>query len=155
MSRGLYLRADAPLEDTDLLEVAARAPEATLCLRSALARHELIDEIPAEIDLALPRGRRAPVTLSPVRWHRFDGDTYDVGRETTLLSGGLSLGVFTPERCIVDAFRLRHQEGPELGLEALKSWLSRRGAEPARLMAVATAFPRSEPALRRALEILL
>lgn len=59
LSRGLYLRRDTSLIDTDLLEIAARAPVvSTLCLRSALARHELIDDIPAEIDVALPRGQR-------------------------------------------------------------------------------------------------
>lgn len=155
LSRGLYLRSDTPPQDTDLLQIAARAPEATLCLRSALARHQLIDEIPAEIDLALPRGRRTPSTTAPVRWHRFARDSYDVGRETINLAPGLTVGIYTAERCIVDAFRLRHQEGPELAHEALKAWLRQRGTHPARLMATAASFPRAQAALRAALEILL
>jgi predicted transcriptional regulator of viral defense system len=55
LSRGLY-RKSGWLGDDDLIEVAARAPRATLCLRSALARHDLVDDIPAEIDIAIPRG---------------------------------------------------------------------------------------------------
>ena len=55
LSRGLYRKSDW-LGDEDLIGVAAKAPHATLCLRSALVHHELIDDIPAEIDIAIPRG---------------------------------------------------------------------------------------------------
>lgn len=45
-ARVVYLRADAPAHEADLLQVSAKAPDATLCLRSALVRHGLIDDIP-------------------------------------------------------------------------------------------------------------
>jgi len=155
LSRGLYLRQDAPPADLDLLEIAARAPDATLCLRSALAHHDLIDDIPPEIDLALPRGRRHPKTAAPARWHTFDPQTFQIGRSTLQLAGQLSIGLYSPERCLIDAFRLRHQEGPELAHQALKAWLRRRDAPPATLLRMAKDFPKAEPALRLALEILL
>ena len=41
---------------------------------------------------------------------------------------GLALGVYSAERSIIDAFRLRHQEGEELAIEALRRWL-RRGSQ--------------------------
>lgn len=154
LTRGLYLRSDAPPDEADLLQVAAKAPQATLCLRSALARHGLIDDIPDAVDLALPRGRRHPSTGAPVRWHAFDPATFDVGRDEIALSGGLSLGLYGPERSIVDAFRLRHAEGPELAHDALKAWLRQRG-NPATLLRTSLAFPKAAPALRRALEVLL
>lgn len=153
-ARGLYVRSDAPPHEADLLRVAAKAPLATLCLRSALARHGLIDEIPEQVDLALPRGRRHPTTGGPVRWHAFDDATFDIGRDELALDGGLSLGLFGPERSIIDAFRLRHREGPELANEALKAWLRQRGT-PASLLMTANAFPKALPVLRRALEVLL
>lgn len=153
--RGLYLRADANAADPDLLEIAARAPEATLCLRSALARHDLIDDIPYEIDIALPRGRRTPRTAAPARWHHFDKSTFHIGRQAVELSHGLDLGLYSPERCIVDAFRLQHHEGSELATDALKAWLRRQEAKPADLLALAGAFPKAQPSLRRALQILL
>lgn len=155
ISRGVYMRPEAAGADTDLLQVIARAPEATLCLRSALARHELIDDIPFEIDLALPRGRRAPTTTAPARWHHFDPNTFDLGRGSISLTDELSIGLYSPERCIVDAFRLRHQEGSELAHQALKTWLRRRKAQPTALLRLATAFPKAEPSLRQALELLL
>ena len=60
VGRGLYRKADAGLTDFDLLEAAQRAPQATICLLSALARHELTDAIPSHHDLALPRDRWHP-----------------------------------------------------------------------------------------------
>lgn len=153
LARGIYLRSDAA--DADLLQIAARAPEATLCLRSALARHELIDDIPFEIDLALPRGKRRPATTAPARWHHFDADTFHLGQGRLSLAGGLSIGLYSPERCIVDAFRLRHLEGTELAHQSLKAWLRTRHAQPAALLRLAKSFPKGEPSLRQALELLL
>src|SRR5215218_874369 len=89
LGRGLYERTDLPDGDHDLLAIAARAPRATLCLRSALARHGLIDDIPAEIDIALPRGTRAPALDFPISWHHFDATTFTLGRETLDLDAGL------------------------------------------------------------------
>ena len=154
LARGIYLRSGAA--DADLLQIAARTPEATLCLRSALARHELIDDIPFEIDLALPRGKRRPATTAPARWHHFDADTFHLGQGRRLsLAGGLSIGLYSPERCIVDAFRLRHLEGTELAHQSLKAWLQTRHAQPAALLRLAKSFPKGELSLRQALELLL
>src|SRR5215467_7203863 len=65
IGRGLYRWADAPGIDQDLLEVAYRAPRGTLCLVTALARHNLTDVVPDRIDIAIPRGARIPA-LRPV-----------------------------------------------------------------------------------------
>ena len=153
LSRGLYRKSDW-LGDEDLIEIAAKAPQATLCLRSALARHELIDDIPAEIDIAIPRGSWTPGTTAPVRWRHFDQGTFDLGRETLGIDDGRSIGLYTAERSIIDAFRLRHLEGADLANEALKRWL-RRGGQPSELLALARSFPRALTALRETLEILL
>lgn len=153
--RGWYLKVSAQSPDPDLLAIAARVPAATLCLRSALARHGLIDDIPARIDVALPAGTRPPSLAIPIAWHRFAVDTFDLGRELLDVGGGRCIGWYGTERCIVDAFRLRRLEGAELGHEALRRWLSRPGAQPAQLLALAGHFPRTERPLRAALEVLL
>lgn len=156
LGRGLFQRADAAGDaDPDLIEIAHRAPQATLCLTTALARHGLTDAIPARIDAALPRGHRHPATAAPVSWHAFAADTFGIGREELALTGQTSIGIYNAERCIIDAFRLRHLEGAEPAIEALRRWLRRRGTQPAELLAMARAFPKAEPALRSALEILL
>ena len=155
LARGLFQRADAAGDaDPDLIEIAYRASQATLCLTTALARHGLTDAIPARIDAALPRGHRHPATAAPVSWHAFGADTFDVGRDELQLTEQTSIGLYNAQRCIIDAFRLRHLEGPEPAVEALRRWLRRRGTQPSELLAMARAFPKAEPALRSALEIL-
>src|SRR5271170_8030276 len=79
---GVYRWADAAPADTDLIEIAERVPLATLCLETALARHGLIDAIPAAIDIAVPRGSWRPTLQSPARLHQFDAGTFELGRET-------------------------------------------------------------------------
>lgn len=153
LSRGLYRKRDW-LGDEDLLEITVKAPHATLCLRSALARHELIDDIPAEIDAAIPRGSWTPETTAPVRWRHFDRDTFEIGRGRLDIEGGRGIGIYSAERSIVDAFRMRHLEGADLANEALKRWLG-RGGQPSKLLALARSFPRTQTALRETLEILL
>ena len=154
LGRGLYRKVEAPPADLDKIEIALRAPEATLCLTSALSLHDLTDAIPSVIDVALPRSRRPPRLTAPVRWHRFHEDTFFVGRETIQVDDGISLGVYSAERSVIDAFRLRHREGEEIAVEALRRWLRRPGTTPADLLAMARSFPKVEPALLQALRIL-
>jgi len=155
VGRGLYRRHDAAAADLDLIEVARRTPTATLCLTTALARHGLTDEIPSRIDVALPRGRHRPATIAPVAWHWFDPATFEVGRTELQLDPEISIGLYSPERSIIDAVRLRHREGPDLAYTALRRWLRRGDASPSKLLAMARRFPRAERPLREALEILL
>lgn len=154
LGRGVYRKADAPPVDLDRVELALRAPETTVCLISALSYHDLTDAIPAVIDVAVPRDQRPPQVRAPVRWHRFDAHTFHLGRETVQVDDGIALGVYNAERSIVDVFRLRHQEGEEPAVEALRRWLRTPGATPARLLAMARHFPKAEPSLLSALRIL-
>ena len=154
VGRGLYRKAGAELTDLDLLEVAKRAPEATICLLSALARHDLTDAIPARHDIALPRDRWHPRVSGVVRWHSFDRATFDIGRTTVSVDDTTTIGLYDAPRTIVDTYRLRHTAGSEVAHEALRRWL-RVGGQPAQLIAVARAFPRAMPALLNAFEVLL
>ena len=126
-----------------------------MCLRSALVRHGFIDDIPMTYDLVLPRGSRLPALKEPISWHKFAPETFDLGREVLPLVADISMGIYTAERCLVDAFRLRRLEGPELGNEALRRWLTRRGSQPARLLELAAHFPKAATPLRHSLEVLL
>ena len=155
LARGLYRRMDAPAADLGLIAAAQKAPRATLCLATALARHGLSDAIPAANDIALPRGTRRPAVDSPVEWHWFDPATFDLGRESMDIDVGTAIGIYTPERSIIDAFRTRGTEGHELGHQALRRWLRRRGSQPGELLELARQFPRATTPLRAALEVLL
>lgn len=155
LARGIYQATNASEADPFLTAAAALRPESTLCVQSALARHDLTDENPRLLDLALPRGMRHPRIDGPIKWHSFDSDTFDIGRTEIELASGIALGIYTPERCIIDAFRLRGREGYETAIDALKRWLKQPGNQPSALLLMARAFPRTGGPLRQALEILL
>lgn len=152
---GVYRWADAPPADLDLIEIAVRVPRATLCLEAALARHELIDSIPAAIDIAIPRGKTRPTLKAPCRLHQFDPQTFDVGRETLDIDARTSLGIYSAERSLVDVVRIRHLQGSDIAWEALRRWLRQPGASPAQLIETAKHFAGAEQAIRKALEVLL
>jgi hypothetical protein len=152
---GVYRWADAPPADFDLVEIAERVPHATLCLETALARHGLTDAIPAAIDIAIPRGSTRPALRAPCRLHQFDRRTFDLGRNELAVGARRPIGLYSAERSLVDVVRLRHLEGSEVAWEALRRWLGRPGRSLAQLIELAREFPPAEPALRRALEVLL
>jgi len=155
LGHGLYQKSEAAPVDVTLVEAAVRAPDATLCLVSALAHHGLIDEIPHAIDLAIPSGHRIPATTGPIRWHRFASESFAVGRQLTIIEGTqITIGIYSPERSIVDAYRLRQHAGYETADEALRTWLRRPDATPAKILAVADRLPRAQAPLRTALAYL-
>lgn len=153
IGRGIYRRTDAEIADLDLIEIAIKAPQAILCLTSALARHDLTDLIPATIDLALPRGEWQPITSAPVTWHKFAQETFELGRTTTPIDSAQEIGLYDSPRTICDAFRLRHLIGEDLAYEALRRWLRQHG-QPAELIEMAHHFPKAFPAVLHAMQVL-
>ena len=154
---GVFHRAETVDDTTGAwAAIAAKSPEATLCLLTAASLHDLTDEIPRRSHIAIPRGRH-PVTTryAPITWHRFAVPTFDVGRGEHPLPGGKSIGLYSPERTIVDFFRARHQWGADLATTILKRWLAERSHTPAALLAVAKQFPHTYPAVVNTVEILL
>ena len=152
---GVYRRAGAPPADLDLIEIVERVPVATLCLETALARHELIDSIPLAIDIAIPRGKTRPVLRAPSRLHQFDRRTFELGREPLDVGARAPLGIYSAERSLIDIVRTRHLQGSDIAWEALRRWLRQPGTSPGQLIETAKHFTNAEPALRKALEVLL
>lgn len=158
LGRGVFVRAAFAHSvdlDLDLVEIAARAPTATICLASALARHGLTDEIPAAVDIALPREHWHPTVATRVTWHRFAADTFMIGRQELVVADSLTIGLYSAERSIIDAFRTRGTTGFDLATEALKRWLRTREHQPSQLLTLCQNWPRTQTALRSALEVLI
>lgn len=154
---GVFLRAGLTDDTTALwVGVATKRPEATLCLLTAAALHDLTDEIPSASHIAIPRGTHAvAIQYPPVSWHRFDRDTYEIGRTLHSLPAGARIGLYSADRTIVDLFRLRHEWGSDVAVEALKRWLERPGTSPGALLRLADEFPKARTTLRQTLEVLL
>ncbi|CCK55023.1 type IV toxin-antitoxin system AbiEi family antitoxin domain-containing protein [Mycobacterium canetti] len=87
IARGIYLPTDASTADWDQVEAATRRPDATICLASALAHHDLTEAIPAALDIAIPRGSRTPASTGAIAWHHFDQATFEIGRDEITIPG--------------------------------------------------------------------
>lgn len=154
---GIFVRAGV-LDDTTaaLASIALRRPDATICLLSALAIHDLTDEIPVVSDIALPRGAHPlRVRYAPIAWHFCAKDTFSLGRIAHELAAGIEIGLYGPERTLIDVFRLWHQLGSDIAHESLRRWLRRRTSSPGVLLDMAKSFPMARPAIQAAFEVLL
>jgi predicted transcriptional regulator of viral defense system len=153
LSRGLYQQAAAGISNVDFVAVCGRAPQGMICLNSALAYWDLSDEIPAEVDLAVPSGSHRPVIdYPPTRVHVFHAGTFAMGRLEVAGETGERFWVSDRERTVADAFRLRHLTGEDLAFAALRRYLQSR-PRLARLAEVARPL-RAWSALSAALRIL-
>ncbi|WP_129642655.1 hypothetical protein [Peristeroidobacter agariperforans] len=47
------------------------------------------------------------------------------GRDELRIGDGLCIGIYSLQRTLVDAIRLRHQEGADVAWEALRRWIAR------------------------------
>jgi predicted transcriptional regulator of viral defense system len=122
LARGLYKLADEPESSSpDLAVVGARAPNAAVCLVSALAFHGITTQIPSAVHLAVPRGAYSKIKIDPlpVRVFRFDPKTFEFGLEFHNL-GGARVCIYNPARAVVDGFKFRNKLGLDIALEALR-----------------------------------
>ena len=155
LSRGVYRLASlAAPSDPDLLVVAVRLPQAVLCLVSALAFHDLTEDIPHEVHIALPRGAEQPrLDHPPLRVVRLRPAPFQAGVEIHRRDG-VDLRVYSPAKTVADCFRFRGQVGLETAMKALKALRKRRGFDPEELLRFAR-ICRVERTIRPYLEAIL
>ena len=110
LSRGLYQMPDAPLDaNHNLAEVAKRVPRGVVCLVSALAYHELTDQIPNAVWMAIGAKDWAPKTENPpMRIVRFTEQLLmdDVG---TVHIENVPVKIFGGAKTIADCYRHRRR----------------------------------------------
>jgi predicted transcriptional regulator of viral defense system len=154
LSRGVFRKADAPLASSpDLLAVACRAPQAIVCCVSAAAAHELSDELPVAVQIAVPTSKRPPVIdYPPTRIFRFAAASFEAGLTHVEAAPGEPLRVYDPPRTVIDLLRLRHRLGEPTAYAALRRYLARSDARPAELLRLADILHVAGPA-RRALDV--
>lgn len=135
LSRGVYRLTELPpLSDPEFVTVALRVPRAVVCLISALAYHELTEQVPHEVQIALPRDTKTPVLdHPPIRVFRFSEATLSGGVEEVTLDG-VRVRVFGPAKSVADCFRFRNKLGVDVAVDALSRWLARPGSKPAEVL---------------------
>ena len=140
VQRGVYRSPDAPQGTLDTwLEVSLRVPQGVVCLLSAARFHDLTTFAPSEVFVALPnKAWRPKLDWPPVRYFYFSGSSYGYGTEEQSTDAGV-VKIYSAEKTVADLLRYRHKLGENLFLEALKTYLSRRGFSVPRLLEAARA----------------
>lgn len=134
LSRGLYQLPDAPMDAHHALaEAAKRVPRGVICLMSALAFHDLTDQLPPKVWVALGRKDWTPrVEYPPLRIARFSERELGHGIETHKIEG-VPVRITSIAKTLVDTFRYRRDIGVSVCIESLRQALKTRKATPAEI----------------------
>ncbi len=133
LARGLYQLPDAPLDaNHSLAEAAKRVPKGVVCLTSALAFHELTDQLPRSVWLAVGKNDWSPKDEPALRVVRFTDNLLTEDVETTSIEG-VPVKVFGIAKTIADCFRHRRSVGQSVALEGLQEALRQRKATTAQI----------------------
>lgn len=135
INRGLYQLADAPMSAThDLAAVSKLVPGGIICLVTALQFHELTNQMPRQIWLAIGSKARSPrIEWPPLRIVRFGRRSFDVGVQTHQIEG-VQVPISDPAKTVVDCFRFRNLVGLDVALEGLHNVIRYRKADPAKIV---------------------
>ena len=131
LTRGVFRRADAALAShPDALGISLRAPHAVICCLSAAAVHDLTDQLPTRIQIAVADGDTPPhITYPPVQVFRFRASTFGPGVTTYEAAPAERVRIYDPARTVVDLIRLRNRFGEPTAYGALNRYLELPGAD--------------------------
>ena len=133
LARGLYQLPDAPLDaNHSLAEAAKRLPKGVVCLTSALAFHELTDQLPRSVWIAIGKNDWSPQDEPALRIVRFTDTLLAQDVKMTSIEG-VPVKVFGVAKTIADCFRHRRSVGQSVALEGLQEALRQRKATPAEI----------------------
>jgi predicted transcriptional regulator of viral defense system len=126
VGRGLYMVPDAEVTPHhSLVQVTARVPGCVVNLLSALSFHELTDELPGAVWIAIPRGHRVPRIGSPRLELTWTAPALVALGMTRHPIEGIEVAITDPARTVVDCFRHRSRVGLDVALSALRDYLGR------------------------------
>lgn len=134
LARGLYQLPDASIDAHHTLAEAAKlVPKGVICLTSALAYHELTDQIPAKVWIAIgPKDWRPKFLYPPARFAHFPSIHLRTGVEHHSIDG-VDVPIFGIAKTIADLFRYRRIVGVNVALGGLREALRKRKATPAQI----------------------
>ena len=134
VGRGLYRLPNAGLDThTTLAEVAKRAPNAVICLVSALAFHGLTDQLPRKVWIGIGANDWKPRLKYPhIRPVRFREPYFSAEVEVHEISA-VDVRIYSIAKSIADAFRNPKLVDRFVAIESLKSALEARQVQPTTL----------------------
>jgi len=133
IARGLYQRVGGELSaDQSLAEASKLVTKGVIALTSALAFHELTDQMPRKVWVAISSRDWAPVTTyPPIRITEFPEKYMVQGVEKHRISG-IDVPIFSVTKTLADVFRSRAVDR-SIAIEALRAALRSRKATPAEI----------------------
>ena len=134
LARGLYQLSDASIEAHHTLAEAAKlVPRGVICLASALAFHDLTDQMPARVWIAIgPKDWRPRLDQALIRFVRFPPERLNDGVEYHQIEG-VRVPIFTVAKTLADVFRYRRIIGTNIAVEGLREALRKKKATPAEI----------------------
>lgn len=131
VARGLYQRPDAPIDAAHTFaETAKKIPKGVIAMVSALAFHELTDQMPRRVWVAIGRGDWSPVaSYPPVRIVRLSEKYLHQGIEHHMISG-VSVPIYSVPKTLADLFRNSKLVERSIAVEGLRAALAQRRATP-------------------------
>lgn len=135
VNRGSLMNPNYVGEKSSLSVVSAYAPKGVVCLVSAANYHGLIASECPQIDVALPRRSRVPISPNDLqmRFYLFSEGRYGTGIKTVKI-GGNSFKIYDKEKTICDLLFYRNKIGFDLMMGALKEYLKSETRDVNKLM---------------------
>ena len=151
IGRGLYALPGREVGESEaLIQVAKRVPEGVVCLLTALRLHELTDQNPSKLWLAIDRKGRQPQLDWPpleVVWWSTKVLALGVTKKTI---DGVPVKVTTPAKTVADCLKYRNKIGVDVAVQAVRDY--RRGRRSVDDLCEAARVCRVERTLRIYLE---
>ncbi|HQS48894.1 MAG: transcriptional regulator [Rhizobiales bacterium 24-66-13] len=147
IARGLYELPDTGFDaNRAFAEIAKIAPRSVICLTSALAFHDLTDQIPSRVFVAIGRKDRQPkLSSSRFQFVHFSDAQLRPGVQHHIIHQ-VPVQIFSPAKTIIDLFRYaqgtgaryRHSPGLSVALEGMREALRTRKTTPSEIAHYAT-----------------
>lgn len=131
ISRGVYQKSGAEIEENQILaEAAIRVPKGVIALVSALAFHDLTDQMPRRVWMAIGASDWAPVqSYPPLRMVRFTEAYLRQGIEHHVIAG-VQVPIYSISKTLADLFRNPRLVDRSVAVEGLRAALQQRKATP-------------------------
>ena len=139
LARGLYQLPEAVADPNHTLAEASKlVPKGIICLTSALAFHELTDQVPARVWLAIgPKGWRPRLEYPPMRFAHFSIKQLRAEIEHHC-TDGVSVPIYSIIKTIADLFRDSRIVGINVAIEGLRETIRRQKTTPRDIARCAT-----------------
>ncbi len=131
ISRGVYQKRGAEIEENQILaEATMRVPKGVIALVSALAFHELTDQMPRRVWMAIGASDWTPVqSYPPLRMVRFTEPYLRQGIEHHTIAG-VQVPVYSIPKTLADLFRNSKLVDRSVAVEGLRAALQQRKVTP-------------------------